>query len=171
MHNRDNWAKTVSKNKNVKIYVGALAAPSAGGSGYVDTTTLSNIALNTRSQFSSFGGVMLWDASQAYSASYPPSFASQRPLIIPLVYATRQRPLRHDYQERDSSERERTHDHSPDDHSTDHDPAYYYFADDYPAGDYAPYHDPAIFRWMRRCRRLVRDYCCACPSLCFSGSL
>ncbi|KAI0750081.1 glycoside hydrolase [Daedaleopsis nitida] len=63
----DNWAKTVSKNKNVKIYIGALAAPSAGGTGYVDVTTLSNIALETRSHFSSFGGVMLWDASQAYN--------------------------------------------------------------------------------------------------------
>ncbi|RPD53094.1 hypothetical protein L226DRAFT_540817 [Lentinus tigrinus ALCF2SS1-7] len=37
------------------------------GGGYVDLTTLSSIALGTRSQYSSFGGVMLWDASQAYA--------------------------------------------------------------------------------------------------------
>ncbi|PIL35449.1 hypothetical protein GSI_02176 [Ganoderma sinense ZZ0214-1] len=63
----DNWAKTVAPNKDIKVYIGALAAPSAGGSGYVDATTLSNIAIETRSKYSSFGGIMLWDASQAYA--------------------------------------------------------------------------------------------------------
>ncbi|KXN85864.1 Chitinase 1 [Leucoagaricus sp. SymC.cos] len=61
----DNWAKTQSPNKNVKIYIGAPASSTAAGSGFVDINTLNNIALTTRSQFSSFGGVMLWDASQA----------------------------------------------------------------------------------------------------------
>ncbi|KAM5539242.1 hypothetical protein V8D89_007115 [Ganoderma adspersum] len=63
----DTWAKTVSPNKNVKVYIGALASSTAGTSGYVDSTTLINIALETRSKYSSFGGVMLWDASQAYA--------------------------------------------------------------------------------------------------------
>ena len=62
----DNWAKTQAINKNVKIYIGAPASPTAAGSGYVDATTLGNIALTTQKQYSSFGGVMLWDASQAY---------------------------------------------------------------------------------------------------------
>ncbi|KAF9448612.1 carbohydrate-binding module family 5 protein [Macrolepiota fuliginosa MF-IS2] len=61
----DNWAKTQSPNRNVKIYIGAPASSTAAGSGFVDINTLSSIALQTRSQFSSFGGVMLWDASQA----------------------------------------------------------------------------------------------------------
>ncbi|KAL9714342.1 Chitinase 2 [Leucoagaricus gongylophorus] len=61
----DNWAKTQSPNKSVKIYIGAPASSSAAGSGFVDINTLGNIARTTRSQFSSFGGVMLWDASQA----------------------------------------------------------------------------------------------------------
>ncbi|KAJ7113572.1 glycoside hydrolase superfamily, partial [Mycena epipterygia] len=61
----DTWAKTVSPNPNVKVFIGAPASPSAGG-GYVDATTLGSIALQTRAQYSSFGGVMLWDASQAY---------------------------------------------------------------------------------------------------------
>ncbi|KAF8150562.1 glycoside hydrolase family 18 protein [Crassisporium funariophilum] len=52
----DNWAKTVAINKNVKIFVGAPAAPSAAGSGYVDAVTLGNIAKSTRAQYSSFGG-------------------------------------------------------------------------------------------------------------------
>ncbi|CDO71799.1 Glycoside Hydrolase Family 18 / Carbohydrate-Binding Module Family 5 protein [Trametes cinnabarina] len=63
----DNWAKTQAVNKNVKIYIGAPASSTAAGSGYVDASTLANIALQTRSQYSSFGGVMLWDASQAYA--------------------------------------------------------------------------------------------------------
>ncbi|GLB43356.1 putative glycosyl hydrolase 18 family protein [Lyophyllum shimeji] len=63
----DNWAKTTAINKNVKVYIGAPASSSAAGSGYVDAATLGNIAQQTRSQYSSFGGVMLWDASQAYA--------------------------------------------------------------------------------------------------------
>ncbi|KAI0303644.1 glycoside hydrolase superfamily [Multifurca ochricompacta] len=63
----DNWAKTVSPNKNVKVYIGAPAASLAAGSGYVSASTLATYALQTRSQYSSFGGVMLWDASQAYA--------------------------------------------------------------------------------------------------------
>ncbi|PPQ73971.1 hypothetical protein CVT24_012533 [Panaeolus cyanescens] len=62
----DTWAKTVSPNRNVKIYIGAPAAPSAAGSGYVDAATLGNIAKQTKATYSSFGGVMLWDVSQAY---------------------------------------------------------------------------------------------------------
>ncbi|EEP83023.1 hypothetical protein UREG_07888 [Uncinocarpus reesii 1704] len=62
----DNWARTVSKNKGVKVFVGAPANRSAAGSGYVDTARLAEIIEYSRS-FSSFGGVMLWDASQAYA--------------------------------------------------------------------------------------------------------
>ncbi|CAL1716603.1 unnamed protein product [Somion occarium] len=64
---RDTWAKTVSPNKNVKIYIGAPAAPLAAGSGYVDVGTFTTIIQQTRAQFSSFGGVMMWDASQAFA--------------------------------------------------------------------------------------------------------
>jgi len=61
----DNWAKTVSPNKNVKVYIGAPASSAAAGSGYVDAATLGKIAATTRAQYSSFGGVMFWDISQA----------------------------------------------------------------------------------------------------------
>jgi len=55
-------------NKNVKVFIGAPAAPSAANSGsYVDVNTLGNIAVTTRNTYSSFGGIMLWDASQAYA--------------------------------------------------------------------------------------------------------
>ncbi|KAI0925852.1 hypothetical protein AcW1_008172 [Taiwanofungus camphoratus] len=63
----DNWAKQTSPNPNVKVFIGAPAASAAAGSGYVDASTLGTIAQQTRSQYSSFGGVMLWDASQAYA--------------------------------------------------------------------------------------------------------
>ncbi|KZV72987.1 carbohydrate-binding module family 5 protein [Peniophora sp. CONT] len=63
----DNWAKTTSPNPNVKIFIGAPASSSAANNGYVDAAALGSIVEATRSQYSSFGGVMLWDASQAYA--------------------------------------------------------------------------------------------------------
>ncbi|KAI0786086.1 glycoside hydrolase family 18 protein [Abortiporus biennis] len=65
----DNWARTTSPNKNVKIYIGAPASSTAAGSGYQAINTLSDIAVKMRQSFPSFGGVMLWDASQAYANS------------------------------------------------------------------------------------------------------
>lgn len=65
---RDNWARTISPNPNVKVYVGAPASSTAAGTGYEPIGTLSSIAVQMRKSFPSFGGVMLWDASQAYGA-------------------------------------------------------------------------------------------------------
>ncbi|KAI9483725.1 MAG: class III chitinase [Benjaminiella poitrasii] len=62
----DIWARTISPNPNVKVYIGAPASNSAAGGGYVPADTLTNIAIKTRDSFPSFGGVMFWDASQAY---------------------------------------------------------------------------------------------------------
>ena len=64
----DTWATTVSLNPDVKVFVGVPAAASAAGSGYVSSTTLAEIIQYSK-QFSSFGGVMMWDASQAYENS------------------------------------------------------------------------------------------------------
>ena len=44
----------------------APADSTAAGQGYVDASTLGSIATQMRKSFPSFGGVMLWDASQAY---------------------------------------------------------------------------------------------------------
>ncbi|TCD63738.1 Chitinase 1 [Steccherinum ochraceum] len=63
----DNWAKTKSANKNVKVYIGAPGSADAAGEGYVDVGTLSNYVSEAQQQFSSFGGVMLWDADSAYT--------------------------------------------------------------------------------------------------------
>ncbi|ORX86719.1 glycoside hydrolase [Basidiobolus meristosporus CBS 931.73] len=63
----DYWATHISPNPDVKVYIGAPAAPKAAGSGYVPINELKTIAQETRSKFTSFGGVMFWDASQAWA--------------------------------------------------------------------------------------------------------
>lgn len=63
----DNWAKTTSFNKNVKVYIGAAGSPAAAGTGYVDANTLAKYAADAQSKYSSFGGVMMWDADTAYN--------------------------------------------------------------------------------------------------------
>lgn len=67
----DIWARTISPNKNVKVYIGAPASASAAGGGYVPASTLSNIAVTTRNNFPSFGGVMFWGES-IFMNSYKP---------------------------------------------------------------------------------------------------
>ena len=62
----DKWAKG-SKNPGVKLLIGVPAAQGAGG-GYTNGAKL-KAAINYSQQFSSFGGVMMWDMSQLYSNS------------------------------------------------------------------------------------------------------
>ncbi|KAI0315512.1 glycoside hydrolase superfamily [Amylostereum chailletii] len=61
----DNWARTQSNNKNIKVYIGAPAGPSAAGTGYVGPNTLGNFATSAQNTYKSMGGVMLWEASIA----------------------------------------------------------------------------------------------------------
>ncbi|KAJ2851313.1 Chitinase 2 [Coemansia brasiliensis] len=61
----DNWAKTKSVNKDVKIFIGAPGSPAAASSGYVDGATLKTIYNDIRSKYSSLGGIMTWDISQS----------------------------------------------------------------------------------------------------------
>jgi chitinase len=63
----DNWAKTVSRNPNVKVMLG-IPANTGAGSGYESGTALANVISYSKS-FSSFGGVMMWDMSQLYANS------------------------------------------------------------------------------------------------------
>ena len=62
----DHWAKTVSANPNVKIMVGVPGSPTAAGTGYAPASALASIFSYCK-QFSSFGGVMIWDVSQVYA--------------------------------------------------------------------------------------------------------
>lgn len=62
----DTWAKTKSANKNVKVYIGAPGSADSAGEGYVDPDTLGAYVAEAQAKYSSFGGVMLWDASTAH---------------------------------------------------------------------------------------------------------
>ncbi|CCH41768.1 Endochitinase [Wickerhamomyces ciferrii] len=67
--NWDTWAKyakSTSPNKNIKLFVGLPGAQSAAGSGYVDISTVKT-TLSTVGSNANFGGIMLWDASQAFT--------------------------------------------------------------------------------------------------------
>lgn len=64
----DGWAHNVSKNPNVRVFLGVPANTGAAGSGYESSSTLSCI-ISYRQNFSSFGGVMMWDSSHAYANS------------------------------------------------------------------------------------------------------
>ncbi|TFK41332.1 glycoside hydrolase superfamily [Crucibulum laeve] len=63
----DRWAKTQSPNPNVKVYLGAPGDAKAAGNGYVNIGTLSSVAQDAQKRYTSFGGVMLWDADTAYN--------------------------------------------------------------------------------------------------------
>jgi chitinase len=65
-HTWDNWAKTVSKNPAIEVLLGVPGSPGAAGSGYVTGSILASI-ITYCGQFSSFGGVMIWDMSQVYA--------------------------------------------------------------------------------------------------------
>lgn len=67
---RDTWANTKSFNRDVKVYIGAPASSDAAGTGYVDNATLAKYATDAQNKCSSMGGVMLWDASEAYGSCY-----------------------------------------------------------------------------------------------------
>lgn len=63
----DTWAKTVSKNPNVKLMLG-VPANTGAGAGYQTPSALAPIISYCKS-FSSFAGVMVWDMTQAYANS------------------------------------------------------------------------------------------------------
>ncbi|KAF9786088.1 glycoside hydrolase superfamily [Thelephora terrestris] len=63
----DYWARYISPNKDIKVYIAALGGPVVNGTGYVPPAELGTIAVQMRQNYPSFGGVMLWDASLAYA--------------------------------------------------------------------------------------------------------
>ncbi|KAF7728445.1 Chitinase 1 [Apophysomyces ossiformis] len=62
----DDWARTKSVNKDVKLYVGVPGSPTAASSGYASIDTMKSTIDSLQKQYPSFAGVMMWDASQAY---------------------------------------------------------------------------------------------------------
>ncbi|KAK9476621.1 glycoside hydrolase superfamily, partial [Lipomyces japonicus] len=60
------WVDSTSQNKNVKLYVGVPGSSSAAGSGYVTPDVLGTL-IGAITDKSNLGGVMIWDASQAFT--------------------------------------------------------------------------------------------------------
>ncbi|KAG0346735.1 Chitinase 1 [Podila minutissima] len=60
----NNWATTVSINKNVRVLFGVPGGPGGAGSGIVTSSQLTTILAGIKS-YSNFGGVMVWDAGIA----------------------------------------------------------------------------------------------------------
>lgn len=73
--NFDTWDGWASKT-GAKVLVGIPGAPKAAGSGYVSMDQLSP-AISKVSSSKSYGGIMVWDASQSYSNTQgvSPNFA------------------------------------------------------------------------------------------------
>ncbi|CCK70971.1 chitinase KNAG_0F03090 [Huiozyma naganishii CBS 8797] len=62
-----NFASTVSPNADIKLYLGLPGSPTAAGSGYISDMAALAKAIENTAQSKNFGGVSLWDASQAFS--------------------------------------------------------------------------------------------------------
>ncbi|KAG2006479.1 hypothetical protein GB937_008627 [Aspergillus fischeri] len=58
----DAWAKSQSKNKQVKVFIGLPGNVAAAGTGYIGAEQLREVVAWSKA-FSSFGGIMVWDAS------------------------------------------------------------------------------------------------------------
>lgn len=63
----DNWAKSASPNKNIRVMLTLPGSPTAAGSGYIPMSSITTIVPQLASQYSSYGGVSIWDASQAWN--------------------------------------------------------------------------------------------------------
>ncbi|KAA1470876.1 glycoside hydrolase [Dentipellis sp. KUC8613] len=61
----DDFARNKAKNPKMKVYIGAPASDEAAQSGFVNIDTFKQIITSVQKNFTSFGGVMLYDASQA----------------------------------------------------------------------------------------------------------
>ncbi|KAL3478418.1 glycoside hydrolase superfamily [Aspergillus californicus] len=61
----DNWALTSSKNSDVRVFLGVPANTGAASTGYLPVSQLQPIISYVK-KFESFGGVMMWDVTQAY---------------------------------------------------------------------------------------------------------
>lgn len=61
----DKWALQESKNKDVRVFLGVPANKGAASTGYLPIESLEPVIQYSKG-FESFGGVMMWDVSQAY---------------------------------------------------------------------------------------------------------
>lgn len=61
----DDWALKESKNKDVRVFLGVPANKGAASTGYLPLSRLEPVIEYSKG-FESFGGVMMWDVTQAY---------------------------------------------------------------------------------------------------------
>ncbi|SMN21258.1 similar to Saccharomyces cerevisiae YLR286C CTS1 Endochitinase, required for cell separation after mitosis [Maudiozyma saulgeensis] len=62
-----NYAENISPNSNIKLYLGLPGSATAAGSGYISDVSVLKSTVEQISTFSNFGGISLWDASQAFN--------------------------------------------------------------------------------------------------------
>lgn len=64
----DTWATTISLNPDVKVFLGIPGGSTAAGTGYESASTITSIVdFIVEEGYTSFGGIMMWDASQVYA--------------------------------------------------------------------------------------------------------
>lgn len=61
----DSWARTQSKNPNVRVLLG-VPANTGAGRGYLSPGQMAPVVQYSKA-FERFGGIMMWDASQAWA--------------------------------------------------------------------------------------------------------
>ncbi|SCU90534.1 LADA_0F04786g1_1 [Lachancea dasiensis] len=66
--NWDTWTQFASSapNPSIKLYLGLPGSATAAGSGYLSDLSLVKSTVESISESSNFGGIMLWDASQSF---------------------------------------------------------------------------------------------------------
>lgn len=62
-----NYAETVSPNKDIKLFLGLPGSATAAGSGYISSLSVLESTVADISTSDYFGGIAVWDASQAFS--------------------------------------------------------------------------------------------------------
>ncbi|KAI8343847.1 glycoside hydrolase superfamily, partial [Blakeslea trispora] len=63
-----NWATSTSPNKDVKVFLTIPGSNTAAGTGYAPISTIQSVVSKISSQYpGTFGGVSVWDASQAWN--------------------------------------------------------------------------------------------------------
>lgn len=64
----DTWARTKSQNKNVRVFLGTPGGETAASSGFQGFESLGQVVdAAKRSSAGNFGGIMMWDAAQAFA--------------------------------------------------------------------------------------------------------
>lgn len=67
----DEYVKKYSKNPNIKLYLGVPGGRNAAKKGYANPFRVLRVASYLQRRFPRFGGIMVWDASEAWNNRQP----------------------------------------------------------------------------------------------------